>query len=88
MVCTQIERGPPEGEPDYQNIRETVNPDGSIERCEDAGFETHVRTECRTVPETVCETVNRIEKCYEVPREECRDITEQVGEIRYQTIKP
>ena len=60
MVCTQIESGAPEGEPDYQNIRETVNPDGSIERCENTGFETRQRTECNNVPETVCETVDRV----------------------------
>ena len=39
---------------------ETVNPDGSIERCENTGFETRVRTECNNVPETICETVDRV----------------------------
>ena len=39
---------------------ETVNPDGSIERCENTGFETRTRTECNNVPETVCEVVDRV----------------------------
>ena len=39
---------------------ETVNEDGSIERCENTGFETRTRTECNTVSETKCETVDKV----------------------------
>ena len=43
-----------------QDVREQVTSDGSIERCENTGFETVQRTECNNVPETVCETVDRV----------------------------
>ena len=34
--------------------------DGSIERCENTGFETRTRTECNTVTDTECETVDKV----------------------------
>ena len=39
---------------------ETVNEDGSIERCENTGFETRTRTECNEVTDTECETVDKV----------------------------
>ena len=39
---------------------ERVNQDGSIERCENTGFERQVRAECNMVPEVICETVDRV----------------------------
>ena len=37
-----------------------MNADGSIERCENTGFETRTRTECNTVTDTECETVDKV----------------------------
>ena len=43
-----------------QDVREQVTSDGSIERCENTGFETRTRTECKTVTDTECETVDKV----------------------------
>ena len=37
-----------------------MNSDGSIERCENTGFETRTRTECNTVTDTECEKVDKV----------------------------
>ena len=34
--------------------------EGPVEKCENTGFETRVRQECKTVTDTECETVDKV----------------------------